>query len=220
MRIIDAEWEKRNLGVTCYECVVEKPDKLEEVSETIPRLNERDYIVVRIPSVRTDVMPHFQKSGYSFMEAAILLENRLSERTFPKKMGKILEKITWEQMNSEDLKLLYNEIRKGIFKTDRIVLDPFFSKDQAAHRYECWTKDLVKGGDIPYKVAYQGKVVGFFLNKEVKQGVFDGLLAGTYSEYEGSGMGVCIQFAGLEYAREKNGKKYIGHVSANNPAVF
>ena len=220
MRIIDAVWEKRNLGVECKECVVEHGDTAPEVSKVIFEVEGTEYLVARIPSDRIDLVMLFEKNGYNFIEAAVKLDINLKKMLIPDRVSRLADKIKWQVMNQSDIDNLYSEIDNNIFKTDRIILDPYFTPKQAADRYKYWTMDLIKQGNLPYKVLYDGEVIGFFLNKEISPGIYDGLLAGVYGKYEGSGMGVCIQYAGLEFAKNKNAKKYIGHVSANNPAVL
>lgn len=220
MKIVDAVWEERNLGVTCYELRMELDDKLEEVAEQYGNLGEKQYMVAKIPSARYDLTQFVEEHGYHFMEDAVTLTHNLKDVTIPKRLLRICEKCTWEIMNQDDLDNLSFEIQKNIFKTDRVYIDPQFNKELAAQRYDFWMKDLVKEGHIPYKVIYQDEVIGFFLNKEIDEGVFDGLLAATYDKYEGTGMGYCIQYAGIMSAKERNAKRYIGHVSGNNPAVL
>lgn len=220
MRIVNAVWEKRNLGVDCIELSIDVKDCKKTIENNLDKMHPAEYEVVRIPSERIDIVQLFQNRGYSFIEAAIKLTNNIQKTQIPKKLVKICNNVSWEAMSEKDLDFLYSEIDKNIFKTDRISLDPFFSSQQASQRYKNWIKDLVNAGNIPYKVIYNDKVIGFFLNKKIETDVFDGILAGTYSDYEGSGMGVCVQYAGLKHAKDLNATKYIGHVSANNPAVL
>lgn len=220
MKIIDAIWEKRNLGVTCYELCIDVNDSLEEVILEYEKLVEKQYMVVKVPSSRYDVTCFFQDRGYSFIEAAITLKHDLKNITIPNRLLRICQKCSWQMMDTDDLEQLSNEVKNNIFKTDRIYIDSQFTKQQAAIRYDFWIKDLVSQGHIPYKVCYAGEVVGFFLNKEIKKNVYDGLLAATYSDFEGSGMGYCVQYAGIQFALERGAKEYIGHISGNNPAVM
>ena len=46
MKIVDAFWEERNLGVTCYELELELSDCLESVEDTLSGLTQRRYMVV------------------------------------------------------------------------------------------------------------------------------------------------------------------------------
>lgn len=45
-------------------------------------------------------------------------------------------------------------------------------------------------------------------------------MAAVYSDYEGTGMGYCIQYAGLQSAIERGADTYIGYVSGTNPEVL
>lgn len=220
MKVVNAVWEKRNLGVDCVEISIDMNDGLNVIEKKLDEIGSVEYMVARVPSERIDVVQLFQGRGYAFIEAAIKLNNNIQKIQMPKKVARVCKDVTWKVMDEKDLVVLYSEIEDNIFKTDRIILDPYFTSEQAALRYENWIKDLVKKGTLPYNVMYNGKTVGFFLNKEIEPGVFDGILAGAYSDYEGSGMGICIQYAGVEFARNLNAKRYIGHVSANNPAVL
>ena len=220
MKIVDAVWEKRSLDVECKDCVVSHEDALDDIEQSIIQVENTQYLVAKIPSNRIDVLMLFEKHGYGFIEAAIKLDLDMRKIIVPKRLEVMKSKLRWEIMQQEDLEILYKEIDNNIFKTDRIILDPYFTPKQAADRYKYWTMDLVKAGNVPYKVYYDDEVIGFFLNKEVSPGVYDGILAGVYGAYEGTGMGVCIQYAGILFAQEMSAKKYIGHVSANNPAVL
>ena len=225
MKISDAFWEKRNLGVTCYELQLELADKPEAVAKELDDLEERQYMVARIPSSCCGLVQLFQNRGYSFAEAAIMLENDLrkfhsKKFEIPPKLQKICGRCSWRAMNETELLQLSEEIHKNIFQTDRVYLDPEFTSEQAAQRYEYWTRDLMRQGAVPYKVVMNGEIVGFFLNREIEPHVFDGLLAAAYREYAGSGMGYCIQYAGIMHALEQGGIRYLGHVSGNNPAVL
>ena len=220
MKIIDAVWEKRNLGVTCYELQMEAGDCAEDIEKMLETLEERQYMVARVPSARYDLARLCQNKGYSFIEAAITLELNINKMNIPRRLLRICEKCSWEVMDETGLGQLSGEIRKNIFQTDRVYFDPAFTKEQAARRYDLWVGDLVQEGHIPYKVMLNHEVAGFFLNKSISGTVFDGLLAATYDGYEGSGMGYCIQYAAIMSAKERGAEKYMGHVSGNNPAIL
>ena len=220
MKITDARWEERNLGVTCYEFHIEMKDDLEKVKEVYFSLPEKEYMVAKVPTMNSDFLEFFQEEGYTFIEAAVRLEHNMREIPVPERILRVCNKCTWKKMGSDDLVQLRSEIYKNIFKTDRVYLDPVFSKQQAARRYDLWIQDLILAGNIPYKVMYNREVVGFYLNKEKEPNVFDGLLAATYHAFEGSGMGYCIQYAGIKSAFDMGARKYIGHVSANNLTVL
>lgn len=220
MQIIDAIWEQRNLGVSCYEIRIEPNDDIKTVMQQLAGLKEKQYMVVKISSSCPWATLYFQELGYKFTESAITLNHTLKQISVPPRIKKVFDKCKWLPMTDEDILKMKSEIGKNIFKTDRIYLDPKFKKEQSAQRYTFWLEDLIYSGVQPHKVCYNNEVIGFFINKEIKEGVYDGILAAVYSDFEGTGLGVCVQYMGLDYAISRGGKKYIGHVSANNISVL
>jgi hypothetical protein len=220
MKIIDAVWEERNLGVSTYEIKIEFQDMLEDVSKKYSELTEKQYMVVRIPSSCHWAVPFFQSKGYSFIEAAVTLRHDLKNIPVSLGLKKLFDRCSYDEMDDNDIEVMYNEIDKGIFKTDRIYLDSAFRKGVSAQRYKHWIADMISQGKVSQKVTYNNEAIGFFVNSETKNGVYDGILAGVYSNFEGSGLGVCIQYMGLIYCMNNGAKRYIGHVSANNIVVL
>ena len=55
-------------------------------------------------------------------------------------------------MKFEEMKI---EISNGLFDSDRIYIDPFFSKEKAAQRYINWTEDELKRGTEFIKYIYK-----------------------------------------------------------------
>lgn len=70
-------------------------------------------------------------------------------------------------MDTNDLDVLLNEIRDGMFRTDRVCLDPHFSPVQAANRYEGWISDELDRGSQTYKLTYKDSSIGFFTFKDL-----------------------------------------------------
>ena len=89
MKIIDAIWEKRNLGVSSYEVVIEAEDSASDIEKKLAEL-DADYIVVKVPTEHSDVLESVQKSGFSYIEDLIHVEHDLSEVT----RNRIIYKLT------------------------------------------------------------------------------------------------------------------------------
>jgi len=225
MKIIDAVWEKRNLGVTCYELEMEFADCAEKVSAALNDLEERQYMVAKVPSSRADLVRLYQNRGYSFIETAIALEfnyKRLGYKV-PNMTGtlqRIYNKCSWGLMNKAEQSQLSDEIMKNIFRTDRIFVDPEFTPAQAAQRYDYWIKDLIEKGDIPYKVCFEGEIIGFFIGKRVSSKVYNSILGGLYTKYADFGLGCCMDYANFMVMLQQGVEKSITQVSGNNPAVL
>lgn len=223
MKIVDAFWEERNLGVTCYELELELSDCLESVEDTLSGLTQRQYMVAKIPSSRYDLVQLFQGKGYSFIETAISLEFNFRKLNYtppniPQKLQKLCDRCSWKPMDNRDLAQLSEEIKKNMFTTDRVFVDPEFTKDQAAQRYDLWVKDLVKQGNIPYKVALDGETFGFFVDKEIAPAVYHAVLGGVYTEHKGPGLGYVLYYADFMSRVERRMERSFTSVSGSNPA--
>ncbi len=177
-------------------------------------------MVVKIPSNCYWAIPFFQSKGYSFIEAAVTTKHDMKNCPIPPGMKRIFDRCSYSEMTEDDIAIMYSEIDKGIFKTDRIYLDPFFPKGTSARRYKYWIADLISQGGTPCKVTYNNETIGFFLNKEIQPGMYENVLSGVYLDYEGTGYGVYVQYMGLLCNMNSRAKKIIGHVSASNIENF
>ena len=111
-------------------------------------------------------------------------------------------------MDDNDINILYDEIRKGLFDSDRVFLDPFFSKEQARNRYINWVMDEAKRGKGLLKNIHKGKTIGFldFVSKGMESSLF---LGGIYLESRRGGIGSIVKVP--QAVRERGGKK-VGQV--------
>lgn len=57
MKIINASWEERNLGVTCCEVTIEKDDSLLYIQDELSRLSSVQYLVIKVDT--PNVEAHF-----------------------------------------------------------------------------------------------------------------------------------------------------------------
>lgn len=221
MKIVDAVWEKRNLGVATCEVTFDAQDSLENIAATHDELFPKyEYLVFRVPCNRSDIALILQGKGCLFIETAITLQNDLKNIFVDGKYKPLCNKCSWALMSDKDLTRLYDEIKAGIFQTDRIYLDPYFSKEVAANRYVFWTQDLVAQNCLPHKIIFGDKVIGFFLDKAQDDGSTKGLLAGIYHEFLKTGLGFLVQYAGFARAKSINAPYRTLNVSSNNLPVI
>ena len=210
MKIIDATWEKRNLGVTCYEIEFTDEDKISDLEKIRDKFFERQYVVLKVPNSRADISAYVQVQGAKYIESLITFQCDLRTWKLPESLKDICALSSYEPMNDPDIEIMLDEIRKGIFKTDRIYLDPHFTHEQAAQRYINWSMDMLNKGHIPCKVIYRGEPVGFF----------NDALSGVYSKFTGTGMGLFVQYSCIDVVRSLGQTKAYAVVSSNNPSVI
>jgi hypothetical protein len=217
MKIIDAFWEKRNLGVETAEFVIECGDNDHDTIQLVVE-NEKEYNVVKIPTNKPCAIKKIQDAGYNFIECSYNLINKISDPTIESFYARFTEEIRYSAMNAQDIEKLYYEINAGMFSTDRIYRDISFKKEQAAGRYINWIKDELKKGNEVQKLEFDGKIFGFFLVKQEENKTLIALLAGLYSDYKDSLLGINCMYQPLNFARQKEIKVVKTNVSSNNPA--
>lgn len=219
MDIINAFWEKRNLGIDCHEIKIKNNDTIDYIKDELPK-NESQYTVVKVPSARCDLNFLLQELGYKYIESSIHLTHDLKNIGLNPIQQRILNTIGYEEMNKSDIDKLFYEIRKGIFTTDRIYIDPYFTLEQAANRYVNWISDEMKNGTSIYKLIYKNATIGFFTFKDIGNNICYPFLAGMYKDYLNSGLGMSIIEKPLREGIKRNYKKMSTFVSANNPNIF
>ena len=216
MKIVDAIWEKRNLGVDTVEITIEEHDPETEVTAAINALDAQ-YAVVRVPAVRADLIFPVQQKGFVFAEEMVHLVSDLSEISLAPVEKRLWDAVECQRMTDDDIAELRSEIRKGLFSTDRIYLDPAFSKELAAERYVNWIDDELARGGFLVKYVYKGRTAGFFSLRDTGNGDYTSALGGMFSDFRKGGLVTAISGKVPEFVKELGGRSVDAHVSTNNP---
>ena len=221
LNIVEATWEKRNIGVTCTEIEIEKNDSLPEILNAVAERTEQ-YIVVKILHGRTDVLFALQDLGFHFIETLFTTEVSLKEKpVFPAVCSNLIQNISYHVATPEDQRRVLDEVKSGrIFSTDRIALDPDFSNELAGQRYAFWIEDIMaKEGSKMIITEYENKSIGFNVFA-TKGKICEGLIGGLFFDYLDSGLGFANNYAGLLAGHDFWGTKTVSHVSSNNFQMF
>ena len=213
MKIIDAVWEKRNLGVTTTEIIIEKEDTPEYVSDRLADIDS-EYCVVKVPSDMVKVLKAVQQNGYEYIEDMIHVEHDLHEVEMNRILKRLYDKLLYREMTDADFEELQAEIEKGMFDNDRISNDSFFEKGLSSKRYINWTKDLKAKGALFYVMTYNNESAGFIVLEKKDDKTYYSVLGGGYEKYRGTGLGSVQKEQ--EITRKLGGKKVITSVSSNN----
>lgn len=220
MKLIEATWEKRNLNVNTLEIEFEEDDSFEseELKLISEKINELDakYIVAKIPTGRTEIVRNLQKQGFEYIENQIMMTYKSKDITQSIEKFEKISKGTCEYIDSkEQIQNIIDEVRKGIFDTDRISKDIYFNQEIANNRYANWIMDEYTRKSNFYLVKKFNKVIGFFIehrNGTISQGV----LGGLFKEFKFSGLGY-YWFSSILSQLAKDGVKQIKcPVSSNN----
>lgn len=213
MNIIDAVWEKRNLGVTTTEIIIENQDTPDSVTKQLAVICS-EYSVVKVPSGMNSVLKAVQDAGYEFIEDIIHVEHDLKEIEMNRIMKRLHEITSYSEMTDKDFEQLQTEIRNGMFDNDRISNDSFFAKGISAKRYMNWITELRNKGAAFYVITYRGESAGFIVLEKTDENTYYSVLGGGYEKFRRSGLGIIQKEQ--EITRKLGGKRLITSVSSNN----
>lgn len=215
MKFIHALWEKRNLGIDCNEITIECGDTIEYIRTDILNL-ETEYTVIKVPTDMSEISIYLQEENYKHIETVINCVNKAELPKVNNIQQRIINSITYDEMNKNDLEVLFDEVKKDMFQTDRISIDKYFTQEQSSRRYIGWINDEVNAGSKIYKLLYKEKAVGFFILKDNEDKTFVAVLGGIYKRYQTYGFGFCMNYYEIHEAIRQNGKKVFNTFSTNN----
>lgn len=221
MKIIDAVWEERNLGVTCAEIEIDKDDNQEQIIGALRNRNEQ-YIVVKVASENPKAMFTVQSEGFVFVENLIQIELDLQDGPYvPKICRKLIKNTGFHRASSTETAQVLDEIKAGvIFATDRISIDPYFSRKKAGERYAYWIEDILSSGNSELIITeYLEENIGFLVIQH-KDEYSSPVLNGLFKEFLGSGLGFVNSYCSQKYLIEKGVKRSVSHISTNNTDIF
>lgn len=215
MKIVDAFWEQRNLGVTCTELILDESDTVETVHAALATLSGQ-YQVAKVPVARYDLMSAVEKAGFSFIEGSMNVVHPLRNFELSGIQKRLNDAVSYEAMTEADIGQLYAVLKKGVFVTDRVYLDSAFTSEQAAQRYVYWLEDERSRGAQLYKLVYRDLAVGFFIFKETADGGCYPFLSGMYESSTRPGLGNILLHKIIEEAARRGVKFISSYISSNN----
>ena len=214
MKIIDAVWELRNMGVVTKEIHVEDTDTNESVKTVLKELNCA-YSVVKTPVARIGLYQILTELGYVFAEVSIGIVQNLNEINYSseviRRMCSCLDFI-----KTRDLTRIDENIKKGMFTSDRVALDPYFSMEQAANRYVGWMGDELNRGSQFFEYLYKDVPIGFLCLKEKARNEYYSVLGGLYPSGNIAPFGMALLYKQLEIAKSLGGRVFTTNISSNN----
>jgi hypothetical protein len=215
MKIIDAIWEQRNLGVTCVEATIEPADTLAGIRQRLAE-TAAQYTVVKLPAGRADAMLWLSELGYAFIEASIHVSWKVAALELSGIQRRMADSTDHALMDDADKQALWSELRKGIHDTDRVSVDPRFGKERAAERYVGWIQDEIERGTDVYKLTHKGQAIGYFTMKHLGDGVYYPFLGGMYESHQSSGLGFLVAYKPMCEVAARGGRAISTHISTNN----
>ena len=227
MRVIDAIWEKKNLGIATLEILIDDFDYSKSENSLIDEMksiignNRYRYIVVKFKPGHANLLYIVNILGFSFIE--LQFELSLDKNKFNAENYSYLERhcdlIVKETSDSKDFDIVIENLKYNLFETDRISFDSKFGKDVSNKRYKGWVESLKGNNLYNLYLAYQGKhLVGFQVNK-MNDSICEPVLGSLVNDYKNKGIGLMFYFALLKHTFQKYNSVHT-FISSNNISVF
>jgi len=223
MKIIDAYWEQRNIGVKAFEVELSNNDCLESFITSEQEIISKgaEYIVVKTPVSMPELLFGLPKLGYTFVENAFSISLQKDNYIVPPFIARLDRGVEVRQVVEDvEIENILSSIKDNMFDTDRISIDPYFTRSQSSNRYFCWTSDMINSGCTVYNVSIKDKDIGFFINKEIDSSTIYPVLAGLYPEYKGKGIGSLLIKKCIDTIFSLGFKKISTTVVSNNYEIL
>ena len=219
MEIVDAFWEKRNLGVDAVSFHIKKEDAAENVFNIIDKC-QKEYQTVIVEPTKSDIFLELQNRGFKFIECSLLMSTTSDKICIPASIKRFQNYMNYRPASIDETNMIRKIIENGeIFKTDKIALDPFFGVKKSGIRYSFWIEDLLANGNTMFVITFKDEIIGFELaglSRDVKVGYLGGMLPCQ----TGKMLGAAIYLPGTTYWKERGAKKFEAMVSSNNPSII
>lgn len=220
MRIIDAKWEKRNLGVDCTEFEINSKENIYEVKSII-QMYQTEYQIAKVPVGNVEMQLMLQEQGFRFYETNLQLERKISSaESLPRIYSRFEKDITFRDATDEEIENILEKVADGhMFTTDKVALDPCFSPELSGRRYSLWARDVLKSGAKTVVGLYKGKVASFTIY-EIKDRYYQAFIGGMLGGYRDKGLGFIPLYVTAKHISQAGGGMLRTGVSSNNPSIL
>lgn len=227
MKIVNAIWEKRNLGMESYEIIL-SPEDCTQVSKVIAEIRRQNfsdtYVVIKIPVGHLELLHKLECEGFNFLETQFFITKKISGSIIPQIAERMSKMFTIEYLGKEKnaWKNVISKISDNLFTTDRVFLDPLIPKGTSAIRYKNWMRDLFDDPNAWLAIIKKNDEPCMFnlcINNSETSSV-NYVLAGVFENYKNSGMGIVLPIPTLQYAKDYKYEIVETSISSNNLSIL
>ncbi|WP_096022730.1 GNAT family N-acetyltransferase [Campylobacter lanienae] len=231
MEIIEAYWEKRNLGVDTYEIRLNNNDLnniLDIIEEIFSDKYKNAYLIIKMPVSNLRALHALEDNGFRFMETQFHMKKSLINYETPKIVSKIISRLknVLKQKeiskDAESWRAVVDLMTDNMFYTDRIYLDPELEKGTSCNRYQNWIMDEVNNiNSHLFVYYYKDAPIGFgFVKIDQEKKVIYDLLEGIFEKYQNAGFGYMMFDCALKSYKNQGLDKLETSISSNNPSIL
>lgn len=217
MNIIDAVWEQRNIGLSTVELIFDATDTIESYQQWVQGgINDTvDYSVAKVPVGDVVLTNYLLNDGFEFLE----LITEVSVTQLPnlsRIQERMLSKLSFAEMQQADIEFLFEQIRLGLFKTNRVALDPKLGLKKSISRYIGWLTDELSRGARFYRINFNQDFAGFFILGATRGNKITSILAGIFESHQRYALGFFMNYFAYVQAFELGAKAVYTNFSSNN----
>ena len=212
MKLIEATWDERNLGISVQELICPAGVKAESLKSQLLSV-DANLIVVRLSEPSVEVSTLLMEKGFIYRESMITFHRTISKSDFESYSRLKLEV---SEASNEQIEFIFDQIRSGMFATDRISSDPFFGIEIGAKRYINWIHDEISLGATIKFLSYRSKPVAFFLRRVTSNKQVYFALSGVFPACKIPGAGLVVQQEIVKEAAISQMTEFTTSVSTNN----
>lgn len=223
MKTTHAAWELDNIGVNAWEIELDAADTPEMLAQEEQRIRAlgAEYIVVKTPVNCPQLLFGIGQLGYTFVEMVFRVMIRRNEYHMPDRIARFDRGLTVvERTDEAERERIYGLIRTGIFRSDRVSIDPAFGIMKGGNRYANWLKGVLADGGYLYEVLSNEKPIGFFVIIRRDENTVDPVLMAMYDEQNDRGMGALLHKKTLDTCFTHDCKKLTSTIVSNNAKVL
>lgn len=223
MKTIHAIWELDNLGLDAYELALDPRDSLEALAAEEARCIREGagYLVVKTPVNCPHLLFGLPALGYTYVETVFHVSIKREDYAMPATIARFDRGLAVAQRTeAADFERIYALIRQGVFTSDRVSIDPFFTLAQSGNRYANWVNSMLARGGRLYEVLHGDRPMGFFIITRVDERTVDPVLMGLYDEARDRGMGALLHKKTLDTCFTWDCSQLTSTIVSNNAKVL
>ena len=223
MKTVHATWEKENIGQDAYEITLNETDSFDEFAKEEQRCiaSGAQYLVVKTPVNCQNLLFSMATLGYHFVETVYHVQIKRRDYHMPQIISRFDRGFSVVQVTDDAAKeRMFAAIRKGIFLTDRVSIDPFFGPVAGGNRYANWLFGMMQRGGDAYEVWLKDKPIGFFVICRKDETTVDPVLMGMYNEAEDRGLGTLLHKKTLDTCFTYDCTQLTSTIVSNNVKIF
>jgi hypothetical protein len=217
MKIEEERWDKKHLNLNVVKVEFEQKDTINSLRNE--EIECYDYVIAKVPIRELELTHLLEHNGFRFLETQfeLVLDSR-KPCAMPKYFEKILNEISYKKITRyQNVERIINRIDENFSDSDRVSLDPFFSRNIGAKRYRNWIRDEYNGEKSTlFELFLKERPIGFFLLKRIDTKSYLALLAGLYPEFKNSGLGISVVAKPIDWAIQNRIVTLVTRNSSNN----